>query len=53
VNRRVYWLFAGALAIAIAVSIHTLRDSDRYKASDPALVGATGRPQLVEFFRHA
>jgi hypothetical protein len=53
VKRRVYLVLAGALSIAITLSIHSLRYNDRYKATDPVLVGATGRPQLVEFFHHA
>lgn len=27
-----------------------LRHSEVYRASDPALLAATGRPQLVEFY---
>jgi hypothetical protein len=67
VKRQVAWLFA-TVVVAIAVGAFllgpgqqqqpaagtaTTRPNSVYQPSDPALVAATGRPQLVEFFHRA
>lgn len=53
VKRYVSWLVACSIILLGAAGAARLMDADTYEASDPALVAATGRPQLVEFFHHA
>lgn len=53
VKRYVSWLAAAAIVLLGVVGVALLLPADKYEASDPALLAATGRPQLVEFFHHA
>ena len=45
-------LIAAAVALVLVLRQPRLGPSP-YTASDPTLVGSTGRVQLVEFFHHA
>lgn len=59
-NRRIILATAGlaaAVAVAFLVRGGSQKSADevaqsKYAASDPSLLAATGRPQLVEFFSH-
>jgi hypothetical protein len=68
VKRHVVWLLAVVLVVlgvaafflaqeqrrpAAAAVAGQARPDSGYQASDPALVAATGRPQLVEFYHRA
>ena len=47
--------FLSIPAVLLAVRSGGAQDhpaTEQYTPSDPALVGRTGRPQLVEFFHH-
>jgi hypothetical protein len=47
--------FLSVSAVLLAVTSGVAQDhaaTEQYTPSDPALVGRTGRPQLVEFFHH-
>ena len=47
-------VFAAALALKDSgAKTAEARADSGYASSDPALLSATGRPQLVEFFSHA
>lgn len=52
-KRYVSWALVGVLILVAAGRFYTSRKGVVYHASDPALLAATGRPQLVEFYHRA
>lgn len=66
---RFWWAAAAGVLAVVVVGMVVLREhrlgtppgpgtaaseaESGYRASDPALMASTGRPQLVEFFHHA
>ena len=52
-KRYVAWALIAVLVVLAAARFYTSRKSVIYQPSDPALLSATGRPQLVEFFHRA
>lgn len=53
VKRYVWWALIVVLVALAAGRFYTSRKGVVYQPSDPALLSATGRPQLVEFFHRA
>ena len=52
VIRRRAFLTIPAVLLAVRTGVAQGHSTEQYTPSDPALVGRTGRPQLVEFFHH-
>ena len=52
VIRRRAFLTIPAVLLAVKTGVAQNHPTEQYTPSDPALVGRTGRPQLVEFFHH-
>jgi hypothetical protein len=52
VKRYVAWLAAVVVLLAAGLFFFLL-PKEVYRPSDPALLSATGRPQLVEFYHRA
>jgi hypothetical protein len=53
VKRYVSWALIAVLVMLAAGRFYASREGVVYRPSNPALVSATGRPQLVEFYHRA
>lgn len=53
VKRYVSWGLIAVLVVLAAARFYTSRKGVVYQASNPALLSATGQPQLVEFYHRA
>lgn len=51
-RRRTFLSLSAVLLAVRPTAAQNHPATEQYTPSDPALVGRTGRPQLVEFFHH-
>jgi hypothetical protein len=52
IRRRTFLSLSAALLAVRPATAQNHPATEQYSPSDPALVGKTGRPQLVEFYHH-
>jgi hypothetical protein len=52
IRRRTFLALPAALLAVRPTAAQGHQAPEQYTPSDPALVGRTGRPQLVEFYHH-